>query len=213
MKNQMLGSLFSREKLPELSALIMSAIWLLICVIYVDSQVGWSALSAFLPHEIGAIFTGIFAPLAFMWIVIAHMRRSSELRETSLELQQELRRLAFPGDDNDERSQTIADDLRRYAEALSSASDNAAIQSENLKQVLTEHTSRLERASEVAASRANATQEAVTSQTRELERATEGAVNRVQELGAGCRNSFPRPSMPPPAPKPPPRQFVKMPMI
>lgn len=60
------------------------------------------------------------------------MRRSSELRETSMELQQELRRLAFPGDDSDERSQTVADDLRRYAEALSSASENAAVQSENL---------------------------------------------------------------------------------
>ena len=128
----MLGFLSSRDKWPELATMIVSAIWLAICVIYIDSQVGWSSITAFLPHEIGAAFTGIFAPLAFLWLVVAHIRRSSELRETSMELQQELRRLAFPGDDSDERSQTVADDLRRYAEALSSASENAAVQSENL---------------------------------------------------------------------------------
>ena len=61
----MLGFLSSRDKWPELASMIVSAIWLAICVIYIDCQVGWSSITAFLPHEIGAAFTGVICAARF----------------------------------------------------------------------------------------------------------------------------------------------------
>ncbi len=52
--------------------LLLTAAWLVLCAYYVDFYIGWDNLLLLLPHEIGAFFTGAFAPLAFLWLVLLY---------------------------------------------------------------------------------------------------------------------------------------------
>ena len=89
MRDQILALLERRSRWPELIAVIISAVWLALCLIYLDIYVGWEALGAFLPHELGAFLAGVFAPLAFLWLGVAYTGRSNELHSLSAQLQHE----------------------------------------------------------------------------------------------------------------------------
>ena len=45
---------------PAGAAVAITFLWLLLCVWYVSTRIGWGALGTFLPHELGGFFAGIF---------------------------------------------------------------------------------------------------------------------------------------------------------
>ena len=60
----------------------LSAAWLVLCSYYTGVNIGWQEVWRLPPQEIGAFYAGIFAPLAFMWLVAAYARRQKELTRT-----------------------------------------------------------------------------------------------------------------------------------
>lgn len=50
----------------------LSALWLLLCADYIGEQIGWDNLFGLLPHELGIFIAGVFAPLAFLWLVLLY---------------------------------------------------------------------------------------------------------------------------------------------
>ena len=47
----------------------VSAVWILLCALYIQTQVGWAVLLQLLPHEIAIAALGVLAPIAFIWVV------------------------------------------------------------------------------------------------------------------------------------------------
>ena len=85
------------------AAVAASLLWLLLCAFYIQSTIGWSQIFTLLPHEFGSLFTGIFAPLAFLWLVMAYAGRGLVLRDTAEALQTELGKLTYPVDETEAR--------------------------------------------------------------------------------------------------------------
>jgi len=56
---------------PAGAAIALTLVWLVACVWYVTANICWDALGLFLPHEIGGFFAGVFAPPAFVWLLVA----------------------------------------------------------------------------------------------------------------------------------------------
>ncbi len=49
------------------AGIAVSIFWLLLCLIYIHTTLGWSFGSQMLAHELGALVAGMAAPLAFLW--------------------------------------------------------------------------------------------------------------------------------------------------
>ena len=113
----MIELMISGSRLPALTASVISAIWLGLCAYYIHAEVGWSSFTRFLPHELGAFIAGIFAPLAFLWLAIAFARRHTGLNQVEGMVQ--------AVKSATQRSETMADGLRRQSEALGRSADGA----------------------------------------------------------------------------------------
>ena len=78
-----------RSKLIErygalgLAVMFASVVWLVSCAVYIQHTIGWAIVVGLLPHEIGMVLTGVFAPLAFVWLVMAYFGRGDVLIETA----------------------------------------------------------------------------------------------------------------------------------
>ena len=68
---------------PAGAALVLTILWLVGCAWYVSANIGGEALSTFLPHELGAFCAGVFAPPAFLWLLVAYLRRGADFDEAA----------------------------------------------------------------------------------------------------------------------------------
>ena len=128
---------------PAGAALVLTILWLVGCAWYVSANIGWEALSTFLPHELGAFCAGVFAPPAFLWLLVAYLRRGADFDEAAGQIRQGMSRLTYPVDEATDRVESISEALSRQADMLSAATDKAAEQAALLREVLEDHTSRL----------------------------------------------------------------------
>ena len=71
-------------RLPTYVGAGISFLWLALCAFYVSENVGWAAIWDFLPNEIGVFLAGVFAPLAFVWLALAYIGRSGDLRRATV---------------------------------------------------------------------------------------------------------------------------------
>src|SRR5690606_15963789 len=86
--------------------------WLGACAYYVYLYIGIEAVAYLLPHEVGGLLAGGFAPVAFVWLLLAFLGRGDALRVTAGELREELRRLTFPNEKDGERVAEITAALK-----------------------------------------------------------------------------------------------------
>ena len=63
--------------------LAVSACWLTLVTIYINDEIGWDNLVLMLPHEIGFTLSGVFAPLAFVWLVLLYLGTRREVSEAA----------------------------------------------------------------------------------------------------------------------------------
>src|SRR5579864_1084446 len=112
------GRALSRTLRLVLSGPVLSAVWLLLSALYIQTQVGWDVLLQLLPHEIAIAVLGVLAPIAFIWVVTGFYRRAGELSESSRELAEAARALAFPSPMAEARARETGESLRVLAEAL-----------------------------------------------------------------------------------------------
>ena len=165
----------------------ISAIWLALCGWYIQVSIGWGELLLLLPHEIGAFLTGIFAPLAFVWLALFFYVRGHEMRDTAAVLREELRRLTYPAEDAEEKVQAIAESLRAQAEELGAVSERAINQTQLLRDGLQMQSEQLETVSSRVAERAALVQESVERQTRNMEETTREALDRLLDTQGSQR--------------------------
>ena len=102
-----------RVETSTIVAYTITAIWVALSALYVHSSIGWFNVLTLLPHELGAVLTGVFAPLAFLWLCMAYVGRGTVLNDTANALRADLRRLTHPSKESEERVQEVAASLRR----------------------------------------------------------------------------------------------------
>ena len=115
------------------AAAASSVVWLLGWGWYISVYLGWGDLLYLLPHELGAFLAGIFAPLAFVWLAVAYLTRTDELRETTQALRHELSLLTYPPDEAEEKVNAITEALHRQAQELANVSERAATQTQAMR--------------------------------------------------------------------------------
>ncbi len=119
-----------------LSGPVLSAVWLLLCALYIDSQVGWDVLPSLLPHELAITVLGVTAPIAFLWVVTGFYRRAGELAASSALLAERVDTLVFPSEAAEARARAVSESLSAQAENLSGAAIEAVDRIEGVSATL-----------------------------------------------------------------------------
>jgi hypothetical protein len=107
--------------------LVLTLIWLLLGMMYISRNVGWSQFISLPIGELGNFLEGAFAPLAFLWLVIGLFIQQSVLAENNRELrdnniQSEKQTMAIAATEMNARQETffkIADNTRRQLGGIS----------------------------------------------------------------------------------------------
>ena len=60
--------------------LFLSALWLGLCAWYVDRTIGFDQLLWLMPNELGQFLSGMFLPLAFLWVLLAYANLAGRVR-------------------------------------------------------------------------------------------------------------------------------------
>jgi hypothetical protein len=66
--------------------LVVTLVWLLLGMLYISSNVGWSNFATLPIDEMGNFLEGAFAPLAFLWLVIGLFIQQTILAQNNREL-------------------------------------------------------------------------------------------------------------------------------
>ena len=106
----------------------ISLLWILFCVSYINSSIGWTNLWHALPHEIGAFIAGVAAPLAFLWLMLLNMWRGMAIKRQSAALHELLLDLSYPTPEAERRVSALAGALRRQAREMEEAAQSATAQ-------------------------------------------------------------------------------------
>jgi len=70
---------FKRQPMPLKIGLFITPIWLFAAAIYVTVFVGWLNLFCLPANEFGDFLAGVFAPIAWIWFVLAFLLQRDEL--------------------------------------------------------------------------------------------------------------------------------------
>src|SRR6266481_7296740 len=105
--------------------IFLTLIWLIGFALYIDTQIGWGNVEVLLPSELGGLLAGVTAPLGFLWLFLAFLKRGTDVERHTEALQSELRKLSYPLTDAEAKTMRLADALRRQVEVLNSASGRA----------------------------------------------------------------------------------------
>ncbi|MBT8147439.1 MAG: hypothetical protein KJN90_11340 [Gammaproteobacteria bacterium] len=102
-------------------------IWVLLGIVYISGNVGWSSFVSLPIDEMGTFLEGAFAPLAFLWLVIGLFIQQTVLAENNRELrrtnlQSEKQTQAIAATELNARQETffkIAENTRKQLGAIS----------------------------------------------------------------------------------------------
>jgi len=89
---------YLKYRLVSLLAVVLSFMWIVGTISFVDSGLGWGNVHQLLPLEIGGLAVGSIMPLALLWMVVAFFERGQQLRRETSMLRWHLRRLIYPSD-------------------------------------------------------------------------------------------------------------------
>ena len=62
---------------------IFTGVWLMLLAIYISGEVGWSKIGDVPMEILGSFLEGAFAPLAFLWFVLAYYSQQKELSQNT----------------------------------------------------------------------------------------------------------------------------------
>lgn len=110
-----------------LYGLAITLVWLILGMLYISHNVGWSNFASMPIGDMGTFLEGAFAPLAFLWLVIGLFIQQSVLAENNRELrdnniQSEKQTMAIAATELNARQETffkIADNTRRQLGGIS----------------------------------------------------------------------------------------------
>ncbi|MCG8490132.1 MAG: hypothetical protein MI743_00835, partial [Sneathiellales bacterium] len=105
---------------------LLTILWLGLVTVYVHKNIGWPNLWNLLPHEIGAFFAGAFTPVAFLWLLLANIKRNRENRLTGRALDSLMKDLGYPSPEAEARVASLTLSLRRQSREVQAETENAA---------------------------------------------------------------------------------------
>ncbi len=124
--------------------LSLSIIWLLGAGAYINRTIGWDNISTFLPHELGGFLAGVFAPVALLWMVLAFVMRSADVKMYAEALRGELQAMIFPSATAEKRINNDIERLIAQSAEMSRATGMAAETLEVAKRTLQEQMGRFQ---------------------------------------------------------------------
>lgn len=63
--------------------IVVSVIWIVMLAVYISAQVGWANVADTRMDTLGSFLEGAFAPLAFLWFVLAYFSQQRELAQNT----------------------------------------------------------------------------------------------------------------------------------
>ena len=111
-----------------------SAVWLVLCILYISLYVGWTSLAYLLLHEQALVLCGVFLPLVVLWLAIALTGHRRELNDVTAGLVEKLDELAYPAEDAEARVKAVADALREQARELNDATERSTADAESARE-------------------------------------------------------------------------------
>ena len=110
-----------RRHLFLIVGLLLTALWTILCAVYVAMRIGWAALAQMSPGEQGGLLAGYAGALAFLWVLLAFLRRDRQLAAHMASLEAELARLREPLGAAEAKAASLGEALRQRAELVSKA--------------------------------------------------------------------------------------------
>src|SRR6516165_9786760 len=114
-----------RRHLFLIVGLILTALWTILCAVYVAMRIGWGTFAQMSPGEQGGLLAGYAGALAFLWVLLAFLRRDRQLAAHMAALEAELARLREPLGTAEAKAASLNDALRERAELVSKATTAA----------------------------------------------------------------------------------------
>jgi hypothetical protein len=142
-----------------------------------------------LPHEMGAFFAGIFAPLAFLWLALMFIGGRSCLDDISDDLGARLNQLVYPPANAEVKVNAVIGAIEQAnarldaAAALAGAAEELAAKSEAIDQVVAREVAALADAAEKTAAQADALSATLRRESAEMETAAGKAEDLMGAAG------------------------------
>ena len=111
-------------------------VWLALCGLYIQFQLGWENFSSGLPHERAVTVLGVLIPLALIWIVTGLYARMRALGASAKVLADRLDALVYPSEAAEERARIVSANLEAQSTALSTAAVAAVDHLDNASALL-----------------------------------------------------------------------------
>ena len=83
-------------KIILITGIVVTIAWCGTVGFYITTQIGWDALAFLLPHELGAFSAGVFAPLAFLWLMLVYLAGRARVTDVAVALEKRLGQLIYP---------------------------------------------------------------------------------------------------------------------
>lgn len=96
--------------------------WLGLSATYIGQNMGFAELFSQQPHILGGFLAGILAPIALLWMILAHIQRGSDINMYADALRGELQAMIFPSED---RKQIIHKDIEALCEQAAELSTSS----------------------------------------------------------------------------------------
>ncbi|HJO68192.1 MAG TPA: hypothetical protein QF804_00735, partial [Rhodospirillales bacterium] len=117
--------LYIRYRWLTLGGAFASVLWLGGAIVLIGRSLALADLWNLLPYEWGGLVVATITPLALMWLVIAIFENGRRVRHDSHVIQWFFSKMVYPSDRAASRVSEITEDLRRQAQALRQASEEA----------------------------------------------------------------------------------------
>jgi hypothetical protein len=92
------------------ASLGLTAVWLLLGVIYISTVVGWTDFAFQKAPALGSFLEGAFAPLAFLWLVVGFFLQQQLLQENTRTIQAQLEQMRLTNEQVEVQTRAIAAD-------------------------------------------------------------------------------------------------------
>ncbi|MEX2629811.1 MAG: hypothetical protein WD341_07720 [Tistlia sp.] len=170
-----------RHRLLIAAGLLISLGWLVASWLYLRRVYGVDQVASLLPHELGTLVVGVFAPLIFLWLVALVVARARGLSAETAALVEKLDALTYPPDEATARVRAITASLREQSELVRGAADEAGDKLGEVRDELAGQLRRLGEIDQQTSARLEEMRGATDRQIVELNAASE----KAQEAAAG----------------------------
>src|SRR5690348_13592851 len=160
--------------------IFLTVLYVIGFILYIDTQIGWGNVEVLLPSEQGGLLAGLTAPLGFLWLFLAFLKRGTDVERHTEALQSELRKLSYPLTDAEAKTMRIADALRRQVDVLNAASDGAQTRLQQTGDALEAQAQRISGLTEALAARVGTARDGLAAETQNMD-------ERIAAVGKALR--------------------------